>query len=79
MAETQRTEIEHGILERLLADMTDKNSELEINLHNFSVKVPRTGLSLELSGLVTVSMRMRDLTASEKNAPGAKRLPASRA
>ena len=57
--------------------MTDKNSELEINLRNFSVRVPRTGLSLELSGLVTVSMRMRTLTGPEKNSLAAKRAPAA--
>lgn len=80
MSENKNPAMEQGILERLLADMTDKHSEVEINLQNFTVKVPKTGLSLELSGLLTVSMHMRDLTGPERNSPAGKRLPvASRA
>jgi hypothetical protein len=74
MTETNSAEMNKGLIERLLSDMNDKDSELEINLRNFRVSLPNTLLSLELSGLLTVNVHVRDLTATEKDALAARRV-----
>jgi hypothetical protein len=77
MEETKAVEVNRHFLERLLSDMNGKDSEVEVHLRNFRVSVPNTGISLELSGLVTLNVHMRDLTAPEKDALAARRITAA--
>jgi hypothetical protein len=73
MAETRGAgEIEKGILEGLFEALADKHSQLDINLQGLNIKLPSTQLSVELNGLVTLTVHMRDLTEDEKKASAAR-------
>jgi len=73
MAETKDAgEIGRGLLEGLFEALADKHSQLDINLQGLSVRLPSTQLSVELNGLVTLTVHMRDLTEDEKRASAAR-------
>lgn len=55
-----------GILEAL----SDKHSQLDINLQGMSIKM--LGMSVEFSGLISISSHIRDITEDEKKASAAK-------
>jgi hypothetical protein len=65
-------ENKNGPYEGLVEAMSDKHTELDINLQGVIVKLPRAGISLELNGLVTVTVHMRVLTEDEKRASASK-------
>ncbi len=73
MAESKRVgEVEKGLLEGLFEALADKHSQLDISLQGVNIKIPSIQLSVELNGLVTVSVHMRDLTEDEKRASATK-------
>ena len=73
MAETKDVgDVGRGILEGLFEALADKHSQLDINLQGLSVRLPSTQLSVELNGLVTLTVHMRDLTEDEKKASAAR-------
>jgi hypothetical protein len=57
-----------GILEAL----SDKHSQLDINLQGMSIRLPNLGMSVEFSGLVSVTAHIRDITEDEKKASATK-------
>jgi hypothetical protein len=61
-----------GPYEGLVEAISDKYTEFDINLQGVNVKLPRSGISLELNGLVTLTVHMRILTEDEKRASAAK-------
>jgi hypothetical protein len=62
-ADTEKTIVE-GILEAL----SDKHSQLDINLQGMSVRFPSVGVSIECNGLITLTAHVRDITEDEKKA-----------
>jgi hypothetical protein len=62
-ADTEKTIVE-GILEAL----SDKHSQLDINLQGMSIRFPRAGISIECNGLITLTSHVRDITEDEKKA-----------
>ena len=57
-----------GVLDAL----SDKHSQLDVNLQGMTVKFPNTGIGVEFNGLVTVTAHVRDMTEDEKKASAAK-------
>jgi hypothetical protein len=73
MAESKNTgDVETRTVGGLLQSLADKHSQLDIRLQHVNVALPRAGVSIELNGLVSVSVHMRDLTEDEKKALAAK-------
>jgi hypothetical protein len=65
-------EIEKSLLAGFLEALSDKHAQVDINLQGMSIKSPRTGLSVELDGLVTINCHIRELTEGEKKASAAR-------
>ena len=63
---------ERGIIAGLLEALADKHSELDINLQKVTIKLPNMQVGVELDGLVTVTVHMRNLTDDEKKASAAR-------
>lgn len=63
---------EKSIFEGLLEALSDKHSQLDINLQGMRIRLPNTGIGVDLSGLVTVTAHVRDMTDDEKGASAAK-------
>jgi len=61
-----------GPYQGLVKALGDKHTEFDINLQGLNVKLPRSGVSVELNGLVTLTVHMRELTEEEKKASAAK-------
>ena len=72
MSETKQKEVGEGLFAGLLEALADKHSELDIKLQDVSVKLPRMQVGVELNGLVTVTVHLRDLTEEEKKASAAR-------
>jgi hypothetical protein len=60
--------VEKGPLVRIIEALEGKHSQLDINFQKTSVRIPGIQQSVELNGLLTVSIHMRDLTEEEKRA-----------
>ena len=52
--------------------LSDKHSQVDINLQGMTVRFPSTGVSVEFNGLLTVTSHVRDLTEDEKKASAGK-------
>lgn len=65
-------EAEKSLVEGILEALSDKHSQLDISLQGMSIKLPNSGIGVELNGLLTVTAHMRDLTEDEKKASAAK-------
>jgi len=63
---------EEGPYRGLLEALADKHTEFDIHLQGVNVKLPHAGFSVELNGLVTFTVHMRELTDDEKRASAAK-------
>jgi hypothetical protein len=60
---------EKGLLEGLIEALADKHSQVDLNFQKVRLSVPGIQeLGVELSGTVTLSVHMRDLTDQEKQA-----------
>jgi hypothetical protein len=64
--------VERGVIAGLLEALADKHSQLDINLQKVTIKLPNMQVGVELDGLVTVTVHMRNLTEDEKKASAAK-------
>ena len=60
--------------ERLLEAMSDKHAQFDLNVRGLSVRLPGTPIGLEFTGMVTMTVHMRDLTSDEKEASAAKNI-----
>jgi hypothetical protein len=63
-----------SFVEGILSSLSDKHSQLDINLQGMSIKFPNTGMALEFNGLLTVTCHVRDMTEDEKKASAAKNI-----
>ena len=61
-------------VEGFLSALSDKHSQLDVNLQGMSVRFPNTGITVEFNGLVTVTYHVRDMTEDEKKASAAKNI-----
>ncbi len=52
-------EVEKGIFEGLFEALADKHSQLDINLQGVNIKLPNTQMSVELNGLLTITVHLR--------------------
>ncbi|HYB45055.1 MAG TPA: hypothetical protein VEC92_00900 [Nitrososphaerales archaeon] len=59
---------EKSVFEGILEALSDKHSQIDINLQGMTVKSLRTGITVELNGLVTVTCHIREMTEGEKKA-----------
>jgi hypothetical protein len=64
--------VERGVIAGLLEALADKHSELNINLQKVTIKLPNMQVGVELDGLITVTVHMRNLTDDEKRASAAR-------
>ncbi len=62
------------MLAGLLEALANKHSELDLNFQRVSVTLPNVRMSVELNGMITVSVHMRDMTEEERKALSAKRV-----
>jgi len=65
---------EKSIVADFLEALSDKHSQVDINLQGMSVRFPSTGISVEFNGLVTVTSHVRDMTDDEKKASASKNI-----
>lgn len=68
MTEKDDTGVENGLFEGLLEALANKHSQLDVDLQNVTIKLPRAQVTVELNGLVTVTAHVRELTEDEKQA-----------
>jgi hypothetical protein len=59
-------ETERGLVEGIIEALGNKHSQLDINFQKTTIKVPGIHQMLELDGLVTLSVHVRELTEEEK-------------
>ncbi len=59
-------EVERGFIDGLIEALADKHSQLDINFQKTNIKLPGIQQTVELDGLVTLSVHVRDLTEEEK-------------
>jgi hypothetical protein len=64
--------VEKGLLEGFIEALADKHSQLDVNFQSVSIKIPGMRLGVELNGLITVSVHMRELTDEEKKSSAAR-------
>ena len=74
MTQSKGAEDAMNIVEGILEALSDKHSQLDINLQGMSVKFPNLGMSIECNGLVTLTAHMRDITEDEKKASASKNI-----
>lgn len=65
-------EMEKGLFEGLIDALADKHSQLDLNFQRTSIRFPRTQMSVELNGVITLTVHLRDLTEEERQASAAK-------
>jgi len=66
------TGIEKSIVTELIGALSDKHTQVDINLQGMNVRFPNTGMSVEFDGLVTITSHVRDMTDDEKKASASK-------
>ncbi|MCI4352575.1 MAG: hypothetical protein L3K14_04225 [Thermoplasmata archaeon] len=57
-----------GMVEDLIAALSDKHTQLDLQLRSVRLNLAGTRLGLELNGVVTMTAHMRDLTEKERDA-----------
>jgi hypothetical protein len=55
-------------LEELIEALEGKQSEISLNFHKTSIGIPRLRTTMELNGSISLTLNMRDLTDTEKQA-----------
>ena len=65
---------ERSMVLEFLEALSDKHSQIDINLQGMNVKFPNTGMSVEFDGLVTITSHVRDMTDDEKKASASKNI-----
>lgn len=72
MVQPKTTDGERSLIEGIIQALSDKHSQVDVNLQGMSVKFPNTGIGVELNGLVTVTCHVRDITEDERKASASK-------
>jgi hypothetical protein len=60
--------LEKGLFEGLIEALADKHSQLDIRLNGLTLQIPGIRTGFVLSGTISLSVHMRDLTEEEKQA-----------
>lgn len=68
VSEERSEEMTQGIVEGVIAALTDKHGQLDIRLRNVVIGMPGARMSVQIDGIVTMSVHMRELTDGEKSA-----------
>ena len=74
MAQRNAADVEKSLLGGIIEALSDKHSQLDINLQGMSVRFPTIGMSVECSGLITLTAHLRDITEDEKKATASKNI-----
>lgn len=61
-------EMEKGLFEGLIDALADKHSQFDLNFQRTSIRFPGMQMSVELNGVITLTVHLRDLTEEEKQA-----------
>jgi hypothetical protein len=76
MSTTSRAErmaaAEKTIFEGLIEALAGKHSQLDLNFQKVSLRLPGMQMGVELNGVITIAVHMRDLTDQEKQALASK-------
>ena len=72
MAEKSAAEAGRSLIEGVIEALSDKHSQLDINLQGMTVRCPGIGMSVECNGLITLTAHVREMTEDEKKASAAK-------
>jgi hypothetical protein len=67
-SEKEEEEISEGLFAGLIEALSDKHSQLDVRLQNVVVRMPGSRLGVELNGVITLAVHMRDLSDEEKQA-----------
>jgi hypothetical protein len=65
-----------GWLEGLVEALADKHSQVDINFNGVTMRLPNSPVGVELNGLLTLTVHMRDLTDDEARASAARNVAA---
>ncbi len=68
MKSEAETDLTKGMIEGAIEALTGKHSQLEVELGGVRVHLPGTRFAVELNGMVTVSVHMREMTDAEHQA-----------
>ncbi|HJU14616.1 MAG TPA: hypothetical protein VJ792_09200 [Candidatus Nitrosotalea sp.] len=68
----ENSEKEANFFEGLIESLADKHSQLDINFQKTNIKLPGMEKTIEIDGLVTFSVHVRELTEEEKKASSKK-------
>lgn len=74
MVQPKSTDGEKTLIEGIIEALSDKHSQVDINLQGMSVSFPNTGIGVELNGLVTLTCHVRDITEDERKASASKNI-----
>lgn len=66
------SKMEKGFLDGLIESLGDKHSQLDINFQKTNIKLPGLEQSVQIDGLVTLTVHVRELTEEEKKASSQK-------
>lgn len=64
-------EVSKNLFEGVIEALMDRQSQLDVHLKDLTLSLPGTNLSMQMSGMVTVSVHLRELTDEEKHAHAA--------
>lgn len=72
-------ELTKGLVEGVVEALTDKHNQLDVRLRSLTLSLGDSRLAIRLSGELTVSVHMRDLSEDEKAAHVASNVASIRA
>lgn len=64
--------MEKGFFDGLIESLADKHSQLDINFQKTNIKLPGLEQSVQIDGVVTLSVHVRELTDEERKASSTK-------
>lgn len=68
MGSSSEEKAAEGLFAGLIEALSDKHSQLDVRLQNLVVRVPGSRLGLEINGLISLSVHMRELSEEERQA-----------
>jgi hypothetical protein len=66
------SKMEKGFFDGLIESLADKHSQLDINFQKTNIKLPGLEQSVQIDGVVTLSVHVRELTDEERKASSTK-------
>ncbi|MGI0054133.1 MAG: hypothetical protein ACREB9_08615 [Thermoplasmata archaeon] len=64
----ETSEMGKGLVEGLIEALSDKHSQVDVHLQGLTMSMGDSRIAMHLSGTVTMSVHMRELTTEEKSA-----------